>query len=70
MNYYIFESIQKITDLSLVSNSSIISVKLDKNEIIIVQFSDFSLYGFHMLNGIAVNIDPNLQSMIGTSILK
>ena len=68
--YYTLESIGKITDLSGVSNSTISQIKIDKGEIIIVQFSDSLLYAFHMLNGTAVSINSNFQSLIGTSMLK
>ena len=68
--YYSLDSITKITDLSGVSSSTISKIMIDKGEIIIVQFNDSLLYAFHMLNGSSVTINPNIQSLVGTSILK
>lgn len=45
------KSIAKVKDLSLVQNLTLISTLIDNWEIIVVQFSNFELYAFHMVNG-------------------
>ncbi len=60
----------KIADLSLVSNRPMISQTVDKKLIVIVQFDDFSLYAFNMMNGSQVNIDDALKTLAKGSVLK
>ncbi len=60
----------KISDLSLVSNRSMISQIVDKKLIVIVQFDDFSLYAFNMMNGSQVSIDNGLKKLADGSVLK
>jgi len=59
-----------ISGFSLISNLSIIGHVLDLNEIAIVQFSNFSLYAFNILNGTSVTINVNIKNIIGSSIIK
>jgi len=59
-----------ISNFSSICNLSIISYVLDLSEIAIVQFSNFSLYAFHILNGSSVTINVNIRNIVGSSIIK
>lgn len=68
--YYSLTNKTIISDFSSISNLSIIGYVIDLNEIAIVQFSNFSLYAFNILNGSSVTINVNIRNIVGSSIIK